>query len=81
MDDEENASAKAIDALAKATLALLARDDGDAPNANASASGSFFSLDDDEGGFETIAYDDCAAGFADVAEEVADWVVVDAVWL
>ena len=81
MDDEENASAKAIDALAKATLALLARDDGDAPNANASASGSFFSLDDDEGEFETIAYDDCAAGFADVAEEVADWVVVDAVWL
>ena len=81
MDDEENASAKAIDALAKATRALLARDDGDAPNANASASGSFFSLDDDEGEFETIAYDGGAAGFADVAEEVADWVVVDAVWL
>ena len=73
----EYRAAKAIDALAKATLALLARDDGDAPNANASASGSFFSLDDDEGGFETIARGPCAAGFADVAEEVADWVVVD----
>ena len=88
-NEEDDAATKAIDALAEATLALLARDDDAGPNANPLAPGSFFSLDDDddagetsrEAGFETIAYDDCAAGFADVAEEVADWVVVDSVWL
>ena len=81
MDDEENASAKAIDALAKATLALLARDDGDAPNANASASGSFFAGRRRRGVRDDRVRRRAEEGFADVAEEVADWVVVDAVWL